>query len=54
MAIYPANSGANATWVGIYPRICGIGRCGGVLADEFAYLQVLWKWTLDNPLKSKG
>lgn len=37
MAIYSANSDAHATWVGICPCICGIGRCGGVPADEPAH-----------------
>ena len=34
-AIYSANSGVHATWVGIYPCICGVGRCdGAAVADE--------------------
>ena len=37
MAIYSANSDAHATWVGIYPCICGIGRCDGALADGPAH-----------------
>lgn len=38
-AIYSANSGVHATWVGIYPCICGIGRCGGAPVDEPAHGQ---------------